>query len=120
MSGITRGLDLFKSLVYDQLVTAAIGEMIVAVPFLGCPVIRQLFTAAVDWIADRLYDVTEKFIDTQTIILINDEQKAAYQAASINLALIAHDKGQDSQEFKDAHAKELITLKSLIQYNSAK
>lgn len=103
--------DLFKALVWNNLIKAALARLFLAVPFLGWGPIGVVVSWVVTKIADKLYDELEMIVNLQAIALKNEIHQREFDRASMKLHIIAREKGTASSEFKNAreHAKESLS-----------
>lgn len=62
-------MDLLKTLVWDNLVKAAIGRLFAAIPFLGWGPIGYLIGFIVTKITDYLYEVMKEWYNVESILL---------------------------------------------------
>lgn len=113
-------VDLFKTLVWDNLVGAALQWLFVTIPFLAWGPIGAVVTWIVMKFTDKFYAMVKLFISVELIVFRNLEFGKTYAAAQINLKQIAGEKGIDSQEFKDAHVKEKQALSNLVKFDPAR
>lgn len=112
--------DLFKQLVWDTLVKAALQRLFLLVPFLGWGPIGTIITWLVLKYADQLYDAVALYINVELISYRNIEFGQTYAAAEMNLKQIAADKGIDSQEFQDARTVEKQALSNVVKFDPAR
>ncbi len=102
--------DLFKDLVWDNLVKAAMTKMFVAVPFLAWGPIGGIIEHLFIKFAGKLYDVLKLELDVKSMVFKNKRLEKEFNRASVKLKIIARDKGINSEEFKkqrDLHKKQL-------------
>lgn len=102
--------DIFKDLVWDALVKAALGMLFRAVPWLAWGPLGVFVGWVVGLAAGYLYDAVKMAIDLQVIAFKNEAHRKAFDDAGVKLKIIAKDKGIDSPEFKEArelHKKRL-------------
>lgn len=85
------------------------------VPFLNLPVIKQLDETAIEAVADWIFSQVVLLIDIAAIRLVSAAHQSAYEHASIQLAVVAQEKGIDSAEFKQARDKARAALSSFTQ-----
>lgn len=115
---VQKGLDLFKTLVFDNTIEALLLEYlgpVLAIPLLG-PILRALILKFTDKVYERLNGV----VMMQTVLFVTKQNREAFDEAGIELKRIALTKGIDSSEFKVAHDKEKLALKKLIQFDIAR
>lgn len=106
---ISKVEDLFKTLIWDSFVESEINSILGPIAWLLGPIVK-MFT-------NGLYESIKTLIDVTLLPFINDEHKKAYDKASIELKVIAHDKGIDSPEYKDARNDAKIALSNFTQFN---
>lgn len=102
--------DLFKSLVWEPAIKAAT----VSYPILAIWPI----SAFIKTISNYIFSGVAKVVDLGAIKLLNAEHESAFIKASVTLIVIAHDKGVESAEFKNAHNQALIALSRFTRINS--
>lgn len=114
---VGKGLDLFKTLVFDTAVEAAIAAW--AAPVIAIPIIGPIVNDLIMDFANKLYDVLAGGVLFETVLFVDAQHRAAFDTAQTGLKGIAIQYGIDSQQFKDAHAKEKAALKLFGQFNIA-
>ncbi len=105
--------DIFKALFWDNAIQALLEALFQAVPFLGWGPIGWLVTQIAVRAGDALFAVIRVTGNIAAIPIINEEHKKAYDRASANLQIIAHDKGIDSPEFQEARLENQKALRDL-------
>lgn len=108
--------DLFKDLVWDLLVKAALSKLFAAIPWLGWGPVGILVGWIVGMLADYLYDAVKMTIDLQVIAFKNEQHRREYDKAGVTLKLIARDKGIDSPEFKAARDENKKSLSRFVTF----
>lgn len=88
------------------------------VPFLSLPVVKQAEEEIINFLSDSLFDQIVIFVDISAIKLVNSAHQSAFDKASVNLKIIAHDKGIDSKEFQEARDAAKIALSKFTQFGS--
>lgn len=107
--GVAKGLDLFKTLVFDTAVEAAIAAW---APWISkIPFLKGIITG----FTDKLYAQLAGSIIFGTVLFVNVQHRRAFDAAQTDLKGIALTKGIDSPEFKEAHERERQALKKFGQ-----
>lgn len=112
-----KALDVFKDMVFDQLVKAAVSYIIGLAPFLSWGPISFIVGKVVVYVAELLYVEMKDAINFQVILLNNKDHHRAFISAQIQLNLIAKTSGIDSQEFKLSREKHKISLSKFIRYS---
>ena len=111
--------DLFKDLVWDNLIKAALGKLFAAVPVLGWGPIGLVVNYIVFKFADQLYDAIKEWKDFKVIFLRNLGLEQDFNTTSVKLKLIAIDKGKESVEYKEARNENQKRLQNLVRFNPA-
>lgn len=110
----TKPLHSANKLVFDFFLKQAILQVVVAVPFLGLPVVNQIFTWVVGLVANQLFVVLDQFIVFSAIDFEIESQNTAYKAALANLKK-AQQGGADAKELEKADAEFDAALGRLIR-----
>lgn len=116
---VEKGLDLFRTLVFDNVVDAAIttyGASIAAIPIVG-PIIFAFLRSLLLGFADTLYNKLGGEVILGTVLFVDVIHRQMFEHSSIGLKKIAIEKGINSPEFKVAHEKEKQDLKKFGQFN---
>jgi hypothetical protein len=108
--------DIFKELVWDVLVKAAIGQLFAALPFLAWGPIGIVVSWALTLFANKLYEGVKEFVNLQAIVLRNEAHQRAYDRASVSLKIIAQQKGIESPEFKNAREDHKKKLSEFVRF----
>lgn len=117
-----------KTLIFDVAVKAAVASAIAAVPLLGAPVIRQIFTFIVEKTATLIYKELSRFVVFSIIDFKNEADLKNYQEASKTLGIAMETpaehydhgaEGVNKRELEIEKAKEEYKKKlaSLIRFN---
>jgi hypothetical protein len=109
--------DTFKVFVWDALVQIAIQRLFKAIPWLGFGPVGVVVSWVAGMLAEQLYDAAKLVIDLKTVAFVNEVHRKAYENASIKLAVLAHDKGIDSDEFKVARDEHKKALHQFVLFN---
>ncbi len=108
--------DIFKILFWDTAVNAGLAALATAAPWLMVGpwgwVIRQVILKY----TDLLYAGMRMVANLEAIVLINEDHRKAYDRASAELQIIAHDKGIDSPEFKEARIENQKALLEFVRF----
>lgn len=109
--------DLWKSLVWDPLVTAALADFYVAAPLL-IP-LRWLINPIAKILLDKLYSLFRIFINVDLVIpLRNAEHQRAYELASLELLALEKTQGSDSPAYQKALDENVKTLSNFIAFRT--
>jgi hypothetical protein len=107
---LTQAEQVFKDLVWDPMLK--VGETWIEgmVPVLAWPVFKQIDEEAIQLITDYLFSQIVLVIDVETITLINDLHQSAFDKSSLKLKVVLHEKGVESDAYKQALAEELAAM----------
>lgn len=106
--------DAFKDLVWDNLVKAAISELFTAAPYLAWGPVGWVVSFTLTYFAGKLYGAIVLAVSLEATVIKNEALRSAYDKAQVTLKIIAHDKGIDSKEFKDAKEDAKLALSRFV------
>lgn len=112
-----RALDVFKSLVFDQLTKAAIAQILGLSPFLAWGPIAYIIGQAVVYVGDVIYNQLKDAVNLEVILIKNEAFHKAYVNASLSISKIAKEKGIDSPEFRKARDEHKAALSKFVRYS---
>lgn len=112
--------DLFKSLVWDNLVKAALGRLFAAIPFLGWGPVGYVVTWIVVKYTDLFYEAMKELVDLQLIVFKNELAKKEYTIAAIHLRELAKTLGDQSDEFLKAREEAKLALSKFTRFDIAR
>lgn len=110
--------DLFKNLVWDNLIALGIEKLFRLLPFLGWGPIGFLVSKIIWKFSDVLFEVTDTFIDVKEIPIRNNNLRKEFDRESVKLMIIAREKGIDSIEFKTERENAKKSLSNLVRFNA--
>lgn len=110
--------ELFKTLVWDLLVDAALVALFVAEPWLAYWPFRQIVTGVATLFTNKLFSVGRRTIDMTAIPLINEAHKRAFTDAVVELKVIGYHQGRDSPEYLKARDDAKAALSRFVHFNS--
>lgn len=73
--------EVIHSLIFDVALKAVLEKIVIAVPFLGYPVIRPVFALIVNKLFELLYEELSTFVQFEVIDFQNAEKNKEYQNA---------------------------------------
>lgn len=112
---VGKGLDLFRTLIFDSAVDAELAALgVTEIPLLG-----GIISSLIKKFADSLYERLAGAVVFGTILFVDLQHRKIFDDASLTLKKVAIEKGINSPEFKDAHEKEKAALKKFIQFGAA-
>lgn len=109
----------FKSLVWDNLIEAAITALFAAVPWLNAWPIGGAVRYILKLFSDKVFDALKLSVDLQAIVLVNEQHKNAYNKQLSKLKIIAREKGIDSVEFAKERENAKKALSVFVSYGAA-
>lgn len=115
---LTIAEQIFKQLIWDSVLLGGEKALEVYAPFLALPVLSTIEEGTLNAVGDWLYSKLVLVIDIAAIQLVNTAHQAAWTSASVNLKVIAHDKGMDSPEFRKARDEAKIALAQFSHFGS--
>ena len=106
---LTKAELIFKDLVWDRAVEAAVSALFSWVPFLV-----PFMTALIKKFTDKLFEFLRLWLDLSIIGPREEKKRAEYARSQLELQLIIDQKGQDSDAYRLARdrAKERLALHS--------
>lgn len=107
---LTSDEQIFKDLVWSPAIKAGELALESAVPFFALPVINIVERGVIDQLSGWVFEQVVLLIDVTVIKLANIEHQEAYDKASLELKVIAVDKGINSDEFKIARDAARLAL----------
>lgn len=114
---ITFTENLFKSLIWDPLVKAAMTALDVEVPVLAVWPLSSIINGVVNLASNAIFTQVRLLVDVTAIKLLNAEHEAEYNSAAEKLAVIAHDQGVDSDAFIQQREIAKAALSKFVQFN---
>ena len=114
-----KALDVFKDLIFDQMVKSAISYIIGLEPLLAWVPVSFLIGKVVTYVAGIIYEEMKDAINFQVILLNNRSHHEGYINALSILKRIANEKGIDSEEFKTQREIHKATLSRFIRYSGS-
>lgn len=108
-------MDLFKDLIWDNLIEAALSSLFAALPFLNFWPINVAIRYIIMEFTTGLYIGLAQFIDTTMIPIKNEQLKIDYQKAQVKLKIIAGGRGIESEEFKNARIEHKDYLRKHLR-----
>lgn len=87
-----------------------------AAPVLAAPVLKQLDEAAIGAVTDWVFNQLVLIIDIAAIKLINSAHQSAYDSASLQLAVIAQEKGITSDAFIQARKTAALAMSAFTEF----
>lgn len=99
--------DLVKDLAWDNLVKATL--VYLKLDFWPVNAIATLFT-------DKLYESLRTTVDLAAISLVNEHHQRGFDRALVTLAIVARDKGMESDEYRKAKENAKTALSQFVRF----
>jgi hypothetical protein len=109
--------SIIHSAIYDVAVSAAESAVIAEVPFLGLPVVKQIFGAALNYFAGIVYTYLAQAATIQIITLQTDAEKNAYAKAELELRTAHLTGNQDAINKATDDFKKALT--NIVHFDGA-
>lgn len=107
----------FKSVVVDNLVKAELAALYADQPWTAVWPIRPILEAIANFVVARLYKALALVVDIADIKIVDSITEREYKQVSVRLAVIAHNKGVDSDEFRKAREDAKAALSAFLHVN---
>lgn len=117
-SALTQAQQIFYDLVWTPAITAGETYLEGVAPVLAAPVVKQITEGGIKAITDWVYSKLVLVMDVTAIKLVNSAHQTAYDAASLELAVVAQEKGINSSEYIAARTSALAALSSFTQFSN--
>lgn len=101
-------MDFWKDLVWDSILGAVLTAVLPGWLVWAGPIIK-IFT-------DKLYGALKLVVDLKNVVIINNDFRLAYNAASVRLQLLLDQQGPESEAFKNARKENQKALSKLVQF----
>lgn len=111
--------QIFKDLLWDALVAAALKRLFAAVPWLGWGPIGVLVTWIVGMFADEIFSGMKLAVDLEVIAIRNEIHRREYTVAAVALRSAAINFGTESPQFKEMRLEKVKKLSEFVQFHVA-
>lgn len=108
-------MQLFKDLIWDNVIEAALIELFVAFPFLNFWPVNMAIRYIVMEFADIIFAGVHELVDVTVIKLKNEQLQTEFDRSAVKLKIIARGAGIDSEEFKNARVENKDHLRKYIR-----
>jgi len=106
--------QIIQGIVVNVAVKFAIADIVVAIPFLGFPVVGPIFALLAGWLGGKIATALVKLARVEIITFQTDAEKKAYDAAVGKLAVVVNQPVQDPALVKKAQDEFKADLHKLI------
>lgn len=107
---LTAAQQVFHDLIWLPMIQAGEKYIEAEVPVLALPIIKQLDEATIKALTDWAFSQLCLVIDIEAIQLVNSAHQTAYDTASLQLRVVAIDKGVQSAEYNASLTAALAAL----------
>lgn len=115
-----KAMDLFKDLIWESLVKAAIAKLFVAMPALAWGPVGVFVTWVVTKFADRLYEHAQEYIALETIAFKNKKLETEFSRRMVVLRIIERESGLDSDAFRKGREDAKKALSDFVRFDVAR
>jgi hypothetical protein len=107
----------FKSIVVDNMVTAGLTALFTDQAWMNIWPIKPLVTALVNLFVNKFYSSTVQVVDVTYIQLKDAKATQAYNQASVQLSIISHNQGVNSDAYHNALKSAIAAQVSFTRVN---
>ena len=111
------GSKVFKDLVLDVMIKKGVAFLLTFFKISPAGWVATLISKIVFHYTDKAFPYLVKFIKVRDIKFENAIHQRSYEIASYKLRIIAHEKGENSEEFKNARKVEHEKQAALVIFN---
>lgn len=115
-ASLTAAQQIFKDLIWTPMIQAGETYIETAVPALSLPVVKQLDEYTINAITDMAFNSLMLVIDVEAIKLVNSAHQSAYDTASVQLLIVAQEKGIASSEYSQALSAAAAALSKFTRF----
>lgn len=114
------GASMFKSLVWDNALEAALTVLFAEAPALNIPIVRSIVRGIARMISDSFFSLLKEFVDMAAIPIMNAELKSKFDGKYSQLRFVLIKNGMDSPEFKAAHEEAHDAFADFFRNNATR
>lgn len=107
--------DLFKRLVFDMIVKAAIKRLFIMVPALGWGPVGIVVSYLISKFADMAYDETKEYIELNMIKFKNEKHQRAFDKEFIKLKML--EGSRNAEDIEKAIQEAQHRLADLVMHH---
>lgn len=107
---------IFKSVIWDTTLRVSLTAFYIKVPFLGLPVIRNVFEFFVFMLSDFMFEGMRLVTDVTAIKIVNEVHRKAYEKSVVTLTIVANSNGVESDEYKKARDNAATHFAQFIRF----
>ncbi len=112
--------EIFKHLIWDNVVKAVLARLFALIPLLGWGPIGYVVTFFVTKYSDLLYEAVKMFFAIEKIYLTNESLQRNFDNSSVKLKIFARDYGIESKEFLEERENEKRLFSTFIKFDVAR
>jgi hypothetical protein len=109
--------EIFKSIVWDLALEVELAALFLWAPFLSVWPLRQVISGVAKMLSDKFFNALTLFVDVTDIKLKNKEHHEAYVRESVKLAVVLHEKGINSDEYKTQREASKLTMSRFTRFS---
>lgn len=113
-------MDAFKTIVWDNLINAALGSLFAAFPVLAWPPLKFLITTIIKKFMDIFYEGIREWVGIKQIIMNNLKVEREYDRAGTKLVIMEREHGLESPEYLQAIKEESDAFSKFIKFSVAR
>jgi hypothetical protein len=114
-----RAQDVFRDVIWENLVQAGLAAWFTAVPAFGVWPLRPIVTAIVGMAQGWIYKAMREQMDLRVIALVNERAQREFDSAAVTLKLIERDYGPESDQYRKARDNAQVSLSRFLRYRGA-
>jgi len=115
---LTKAEDIFKALVWDNLLSVGLAALFTSAPYLSVWPLNSIITSLTFLISNKLFEFLRMTVDLEAIVLVNKAHQDAYNKAFVTLKIISIKHGHDSKEFLTAKENAKIALSRFVRFGA--
>lgn len=108
-------MDLFKDLLWENILKGAVERMLSRYPILGWGPVSWFVTFLIGEFADALYLILKEWFDLEAIAIKKRDLRLAFDRAGVECKIIARSHGIESPEFRKARDEHKADLSKFVR-----
>jgi hypothetical protein len=117
--GLSKAEEIFKDLIWDNAIEAALVALFAAAPYLAVPPLKTIISGIIRLVGDTFFKYIRLIVDVNAISLVNKQHQANFEAISVKLRVLAYQKGIESNEFKKAKAEAKVAFAKFVKFGAS-
>lgn len=116
--GLTKSEDLFKGIVWDNLIKAGTESLLKALPFLSIWPIGPIIRFVINKFSNYLFENLRLMVDLKAIAFVNDKDRKKFDEHAVKLKILERDYGLNSKQYKEERNKAHERFSQLVRYSA--